>query len=137
CGIDDHSSIQSKTHELSTLNKLRLAGFYAKEFAMNYRLINSSILDSALAYLAFYVLPQRYISLFDYIDWNEKSICDTIVNKYGWETSPDSRSTWRVGDGTASFYNYIYYKVAGFTEHDTFRSNQIRHGLITRGEALS
>ena len=33
-------------------------------------------------------------------------------------------------------YNYIYYTVAGFTEHDTFRSNQIREGDISRDEAL-
>ena len=35
-----------------------------------------------------------------------------------------------------SFYNYLYYIVLGFTEHDTFRSNQIREGQITREEAL-
>jgi hypothetical protein len=27
--------------------------------------------------------------------------------------------------------------VAGFTEHDTFRSNQIREGDLTRNEALA
>ena len=37
---------------------------------------------------------------------------------------------------TELFYNYIYYTVAGFTEHDTFRSNQIREGDLTRDEAL-
>ena len=34
-------------------------------------------------------------------------------------------------------YNYIYYTIAGFTEHDTFRSNQIREGDITRDEAMA
>ena len=34
------------------------------------------------------------------------------------------------------FYNYVYFTVAGFTEHDTFRSNQIREGQITREKAL-
>jgi hypothetical protein len=41
-----------------------------------------------------------------------------------------------VGDGTASFYNYIYYTVTGFTENDTFRSNQVREGMMTREQAL-
>ena len=41
-----------------------------------------------------------------------------------------------IGDGTAGFYNYTYYTVAGFTEHDTFRSNQIREGQLTRKKAL-
>jgi glucosamine--fructose-6-phosphate aminotransferase (isomerizing) len=44
---------------------------------------------------------------------------------------------WRIGDGTASFYNYIYYAFAGFTESDTFRSNQIRAGLIGREDGLA
>ena len=37
---------------------------------------------------------------------------------------------------TAPFYNYIYFTIAGFSEIDTFRSNQIREGMITRDEAL-
>ena len=48
----------------------------------------------------------------------------------------DTSTTWRIGDGTAGLYNYIYYLAAGFTEHDTFRSNQIREGEITRERAL-
>ncbi|MDD3945615.1 MAG: hypothetical protein PHS38_13025, partial [Bacteroidales bacterium] len=48
----------------------------------------------------------------------------------------DTNATWRIGDGTAAFYNYVNYIVAGFTEHDTFRSNQIREGQISRDNAL-
>ena len=59
-----------------------------------------------------------------------------MFEEYNWEISPDTTSTWRIGDGTAAFYNYIYYTVAGFSEFDTFRSNQIREGLITREEGL-
>jgi hypothetical protein len=51
--------------------------------------------------------------------------------------APDTNTTWRIGDGTAAFYNYVYYTVAGFTEHDTFRSNQVREGDLTREEALT
>ena len=51
-----------------------------------------------------------------------------MLDSYGWERAVDTSSTWRLGDATAPFYNYIYYTVAGFTEHDTFRSNQIREG---------
>ena len=61
---------------------------------------------------------------------------DGVIDEYDWETAIDTRSTWRIGDGTASFYNYIYFTVAGFSEVDTFRSNQVREGLITREEAL-
>ena len=70
------------------------------------------------------------------MEWKEAEVEDVIINQYGWEKAVDTDSTWRIGDGTASFYNYIYTLVAGFSENDTFRSNQIREGSITRGEAL-
>ncbi|MGE0233414.1 MAG: hypothetical protein AB7S46_16675, partial [Flavobacteriaceae bacterium] len=53
------------------------------------------------------------------------------------EKAPDTSTTWRIGDGTAAFYNYVYHTVAGFSEHDTFRSNQIREGQMSRPEALA
>jgi glucosamine--fructose-6-phosphate aminotransferase (isomerizing) len=77
-----------------------------------------------------------YHHIFDYWRWDEKTIDDTLINQYDWETAPDTNTTWRIGDGTAAIYNYIYYTVAGFTEHDTFRSNQIREGDMTREQAL-
>jgi hypothetical protein len=77
-----------------------------------------------------------YIQLFDYVRWDEHEINDTLINWYDWEVAPDTTTTWRIGDGTAAFYNYMYYTMAGFTEHDTFRSNQVREGDITREEAL-
>jgi hypothetical protein len=76
-----------------------------------------------------------YFHIFDYWRWDEKQIDDTLL-QYDWERAPDTKTTWRIGDGTAAFYNYVYYTVAGFTEHDTFRSNQIREGDLTREEAL-
>ena len=33
-------------------------------------------------------------------------------------------------------YSYIYFLIAGFSEFDTFRSNQIREGMISRDDAL-
>jgi hypothetical protein len=69
------------------------------------------------------------------MEWDEDKINETLIGTYDWETAPDTDSTWRIGDGTAPFYNYIYYTVAGFTEYDTFRSNQIREGVIGREQA--
>jgi glucosamine--fructose-6-phosphate aminotransferase (isomerizing) len=64
-------------------------------------------------------------------------LIDNVLSvEYDWERAPDTSTTWRIGDGTAAMYNYVYYTVAGFTEHDTFRSNQIREGDIDRGTAL-
>lgn len=77
-----------------------------------------------------------YFHIFDYWRWDERQIDETL-DQYGWERAPDTTTTWRIGDGTAAFYNYIYYTVAGFTEHDTFRSNQIREGDLSREQALA
>ena len=82
------------------------------------------------------MIPHEYLNLFDYIPWDEGTIENILLKEYNWEISPDTKSTWRIGDGTAAFYNYIYYTVAGFTENDTFRSNQIREGKIERKKAL-
>jgi hypothetical protein len=60
-----------------------------------------------------------------------------LRKEYDWETDPETESTWRIGDGTAAFYNYIYLMVAGFNENDTFRSNQIRERSLTREQALA
>lgn len=97
---------------------------------------NSSIFDTLSGeYYRSFVKRTDYFHIFDYWRWDEKVIDETL-KQYDWELAPDTNTTWRIGDGTAAFYNYIYYTVAGFTEHDTFRSNQIREGQLTREEAL-
>tara|TARA_Y100000748_G_scaffold113638_1_gene95097 strand:+ start:18 stop:383 length:366 start_codon:yes stop_codon:yes gene_type:complete len=82
-------------------------------------------------------LKDDYTYLYHHIPWVEEDVESVLINSYGWEGADDTESSWRVGDGTAAFYNYIYYTVAGFTEHDTFRSNQIREGVLTREKALT
>jgi hypothetical protein len=77
-----------------------------------------------------------FYNLFDFWRWDELEV-DRAIESYGWEKSVDTKSTWRIGDGTAAFYNYVYYTMAGFTEYDTFRSNQIREGQLTRESALA
>jgi glucosamine--fructose-6-phosphate aminotransferase (isomerizing) len=97
---------------------------------------NSSLWDTLSGeYFRSFAKKTDYYHIFDYWRWDEKQIDETLA-QYDWERAPDTNTTWRIGDGTAAFYNYIYYTVAGFTEHDTFRSNQIREGDISREEAL-
>lgn len=136
CGINE--SYNKTIHYNPTiLNKARIAFFYGKEFLLNTAYLNSSLIDTLGAYFAYYFLPKRYEQLFDHIPWIESEIEETLINEYDWELARDTKSTWRIGDGTAAFYNYIYLRVAGFTENDTFRSNQIRKGLINRESALA
>jgi hypothetical protein len=135
CGINDPAR-REKTYGLSSINKMWLAAFYGKEFLRNPAYLNRSIPDSIFAFFSYYLRGKDYISIFDYIPWSEETITETL-KEYDWERSPDTVSTWRIGDGTAPFYNYIYYRLAGFSEHDTFRSNQIRESLISRDQALA
>ena len=108
-----------------------------KEMLKNPLYFNSSLFDTLSGeYFRSFKKKTDYFHLYDFWKWDENLINQTLINKYDWELAPDTSTTWRIGDGTAAFYNYIYYKVAGFTEHDTFRSNQIREGDITREEAL-
>lgn len=97
---------------------------------------NGSLWDTLSGeYYRSFTEKSDYFHIFDYWRWDERQIDDTLA-EYDWEKAPDTKTTWRIGDGTAAFYNYVYYTVAGFTEHDTFRSNQIREGDLTREEAL-
>jgi glutamine---fructose-6-phosphate transaminase (isomerizing) len=97
---------------------------------------NSSLWDTLSGeYYRSFHKKLDYYHIFDYWRWDE-NVIDQTLEKYDWEKSPDTNTTWRIGDGTAAFYNYIYYTVAGFTEHDTFRSNQIREGDMSRDKAL-
>lgn len=98
---------------------------------------NSSLWDNLSGeYYRSFMRKSDYYHIFDYWTWEENIVNNILINQYDWETAIDTKTTWRIGDGTAGFYNYVYYTVAGFTEHDTFRSNQIREGQLSRKKAL-
>lgn len=124
-------------YHISTSNKARMLAYYFHQFLSNPALLNASLLDTFGAFLSYYTIKHDYLNIYNFIKWNEKSIIGLLKEEYDWETDPETNSTWRIGDGTAAFYNYIYYMVAGFTENDTFRSNLIREGSLSRKEALS
>ena len=108
-----------------------------KQIIKNPAYFNQSLIDTLSGeYFRSFKKKTDYFHLYDYWKWDENEINKTLINDYEWELAPDTTTTWRIGDGTAAFYNYVYYNVAGFTEHDTFRSNQIREGDISREEAL-
>lgn len=136
CGVWQPLEVESN-YALSMLNQIRLMSYYGKQYLLNPAYINSSIFDTLGAFYSFYKIPHEYMNLYRYIMWNEEEVTSTIIREYDWEVAKDTQTTWRIGDGTASFYNYIYYIMAGFTENDTFRSNQVREGMITREEAIT
>lgn len=136
CGIAPDFDKQ-RVDYLSWGRKARMAGYYGLRFLGNPGYLNSSLADTAKAFASYYIEPRKdFFFMFNHVVWDEREVNKTIIDLYDFELSPDSPSTWRIGDGTAPFYNYIYMTARGFSEFDTFRSNQIREGMITREEAL-
>ncbi len=120
---------------LPVMDVLKMSGYYLDQFVRDPAYINSSVIDTATATASYYVIPHNYFRLYEYIPWEEESV-DRALKEYDWELAEDTQTTWRIGDGTTPFYNYIYCMVAGFTENDTLRSNQIREGMLDREAAL-
>jgi glucosamine--fructose-6-phosphate aminotransferase (isomerizing) len=137
CGVRPDFD-KSRVDYLSMGRKAQLAAYYGTRFLTNPGYLNGSLMDTFGAFLAYYFEPRRdFYFIFDHFIWNEDEVNKTLLSTYDWELSPDSPSTWRIGDGTAPFYNYIYMTARGFSEFDTFRSNQIREGMLTREHALA
>ncbi len=128
---------QGRRHiTISNFNKIKILYYYMKQYLLNPRYLNNSIIDTFWAYLCYYFIRQDHVYLYKYVPWNEKIINDILINEYNWEIAKDTSTTWRIGDGTAAFYNYVYRTICGFSENDCFRSNQIREHHIDRSDAL-
>ena len=128
---------EERVYSHGAMKQLRYQSLRLKAMMQSPGYFNRSIPDTLLGeYYRSFTTKSDYFHIFDYWRWDEKLIDDTLKDEYDWERAPDTQTTWRIGDGTAAFYNYAYYTIAGFTEHDTFRSNQVREGDITREEAL-
>lgn len=136
CGIKPNFDGEH-IYSLSLADKVKMATYYLGQYLRNPAYLNSSMLDTLGAYASYYLIPHRFINFYNYILWDEETINKALISEYNWETASDTKSTWRIGDGTASFYNYIYYTMAGLTENDTFRSYQVRENMLTREEALA
>ena len=128
---------EEKVYTSNSMKQLRYQYLRLNAMLKSPGYFNSSLWDTLSGeYWRSYHKKIDYFHVFDYWRWEEGLIDDVLLGEYDWEKAPDTNTTWRIGDGTAAFYNYIYYCVAGFTEHDTFRSNQIREGQLSRDEAL-
>jgi asparagine synthetase B (glutamine-hydrolysing) len=136
CGFDRGGYKDNSLMRMGALHNAQILAYYAKAYVTNRGYLNRSIPDTLFSYFIYYLKKLEYLDFFDFIEWDEQRIVSTIIEHYDWETAPDTTSTWRIGDGTAAFYNFIYWTAAGFTESDTFRSGQVRNGTMTRDAAL-
>jgi len=135
-GIDE-TRIYAKTFDISKMNKLKLLAFYSSQSIVNPRYLNSSLVDSLAGLYSYYFKKIDYLQVFDYVPWKENDVIQCLQKLYGWEGSAETKNTWRIGDASAPFYNYLYYYFAGFTENDVYLSNLIRDGQISRHQALN
>jgi glutamine---fructose-6-phosphate transaminase (isomerizing) len=136
CGIDEDDHGMTLTG-LSTRNEMALLWYYAKNYLKNPSYINESIWDTLYAYWCTFVVKDDFLYLFHYLPWTEEEIVGTIRREYDWEVAKDTKSTWRIGDGSAAFYNYIYSTICGWSEDEVMLSNQIREGHFTREQAMA
>jgi glucosamine--fructose-6-phosphate aminotransferase (isomerizing) len=128
---------EDKVYNNGALKQIRYQFRRFKAMTRSPGYFNSSLWDTLSGeYYRSFHKKTDYFHVFDYWTWDERLV-DQCLAMYDWEKAPDTSTTWRIGDGTAAFYNYVYHVVAGFSEHDTFRSNQIREGQMTRPEALA
>jgi glutamine---fructose-6-phosphate transaminase (isomerizing) len=130
---DDHGNTLTGT---SLRNKVGMLSYFAKNFLRNPAYLNESLLDTFNSFYQTFVVKDDFLYLYHYVPWRENVIVDTIRREYDWEVAQDTTTTWRIGDGTAAFYNYIYQQIAGFTEDEVMLSNMVREGHIDRDEAL-
>ena len=115
-----------------------MAGSYLAHGIRSPGLLPSLFAEGTVGFFDYYVRDHTFIRPFSYIPWDEDELEETLRGRYGWSPGSDrSASSWRMGDGTAPFYNLMYLIALGMTEHDALRSNQVRFGLLERGNALS
>lgn len=68
-------------------------------------------------------------------DYDEKAVIK-FLSEIGWKIPDNCNSTWRADCSFNEIKNYIFKKTTGMTLTDSFLSNSIRAGLLTREEAL-
>jgi asparagine synthetase B (glutamine-hydrolysing) len=134
-GIDE-TKTYANTFDISKINKLKLLAFYSTQSFLNPSYLNSSLVDSMAGLQSYYFKKIDYLQVFDYVPWQENEVLGNLQKYYGWESSTETKNTWRIGDASAPFYNYLYFYFAGFTENDVYLSNLIRDGQISRDQAL-
>ncbi len=86
-------------------------------------------------YLRFRYRSIYALEYFYFAEWNEVE-CEKILLELGWKLPPGCRSTWKSDCSFAELKNCMFRKMTGVTYADTFISNMVRDGVLSRDEAL-
>ena len=136
-GINQKLTNNQRMYSYDFLNKFKMLYWYSLQFILNPYYFNSALLDNFDGFLASFIRKDDFLHLYNYETWNEDLMIKTLNEEYNWTNDISyGKNQWRMGDGQTAFNNFVYYTLAGFSEYDNFRSNQIREGLISRSEAI-
>jgi hypothetical protein len=78
----------------------------------------------------------KKINFFDYLEWDENKIQNTIQNEIGWQVE-EGMLSWRFDCKIHALVDYMHRRLFGFTEKTELYSKMIREGKITRADALA
>lgn len=137
-GIKQELRDNQRMSSYSLSTKLKMFFWYGYQCIKNPSYLNKALLDNFNGYFVSFIRKENFLHLYNYIKWDEDLMRNTLVDEYGWLSDESyGLNQWRMGDGQTAFNNFVYFSIAGFSEYDNFRSNQIREGLISRNEALN
>ena len=136
-GINQKLKNNQRMYSYDFFNKIKMLYWYSLQFLLNPYYFNSALLDNFDGFLASFIRKDDFLHLYNYEKWDESLMIKTLNEEYNWTNDISyGKNQWRMGDGQTAFNNFVYYTLAGFSEYDNFRSNQIREGLISRDEAI-
>ena len=136
-GINQTLTNNQRMSSYSLANKLKMFYFYSTQSLINPSYLNAALWDNFKGFISSFFKKEDSLHFYNYIKWDEKEIIDVLVKEYGWISDlAYGKNQWRMGDGQTIFNNFIYYTLAGFSEFDNFRSNQICEGILDRESAL-
>jgi len=75
------------------------------------------------------------LDYFYYADWTETA-CEAALAQLGWQLPPGCNSTWKADCSYAELKNCMFRRTVGATYVDTFFSNMVREGVLSRDEAM-
>jgi hypothetical protein len=124
----------SKRRELALI-----LGFTMEIIRNPYYILSPNLL-SAFAreffYRSVYKSSLRFVPIFRFIEWNEKTLLSVIKGELQWKIPTYSRSSWRSDCKIHLLRQYLYRETLGFTKNDGILSRMIRENMMTREEAL-
>ena len=134
------SLLLRRVRRSSVADKLRFGYYQAKSFAWlaeqrrQYPLPNAKWFDVYGETTLPGEGPQG-LNVFDYVQWDQNVIEETLVKETGW-VKPDKSISWRYDCSLEPFLDYTYKKEFGISTVGLYLSHQVRDGLIDRESSL-